>query len=1152
MPQHAMHIRFRSFFSNTLARRPSSAALGLAVASLLVAAASLDAQRGGRSGRGQGSAVSSVSEEVLVGRIAARSIGPAVMSGRVVDIAVAMPDWSAYDFSHRRLLAEEIQPGRIVYISAATGGVWKSTSGGVTWEPIFDDAGVGSIGDVTLAPSDPSIVWVGTGEPNNMRSSSYGDGVYKSEDGGETFRHMGLRTSQHVGRIVVSRDDPNTVYVAAVGPLWGAGGERGVFKTTDGGETWEAVLTIDQHTGVTDLVMHPRNSNVLYAAALQRERRAYSYVGGGPGSGIYKTTDAGATWTKLSNGLPTSDMGRIGLDINYVRPATLYAVIEGSEQGVYRTDDDGATWRKTSDIASIPWYFGQIRVDPNEPEVVYHLGVPLQRSEDGGETWTRIARTVHVDHHSMWINPENSSHILLGNDGGFYVSHDRGETWDFSPNLPISQFYAVGVDMQEPFFGIYGGLQDNSTWGGPSRTRNSMGIGNADWYRMAGGDGFFAAIDPRDHNVAYVESQNGNLLRFNGRTGERKSIRPRPAPGEDAYRFNWSSPIQISPHDPSTVYFAGNHVFKSTDQGNSWEVLGEDLTRHIDRDSLPMMGSVPADNAVSRHQGTAVFSNISTMHVSSLRPGVIATGSDDGTIAVSTDDGQTWRKQTDFPGVPDTTYVSKVRWSLHDEATLYATFDGHRSNDFRPYVLKSEDEGRTWRSIAGDLPEFGNVRAFAEHHENPAVLFAGTEIRPFVSLDGGESWTPLKNGIPPSPVHDIKVHPRDNALVVATHGRGFFVIDDLTPIVMLAEAKAAGGPYVFPVRDALAYVVNTAPTTGTHADRNYAANNPAYGATVWYYLPERQAGEASLEIVNERGEVVRVLSAASAAGLHRAQWNLRLDAPWTGPPQQSSGGQGGGGFGGGFGGGAGVPALPGQYTARLRIEASDGEGDGAGQGADGGSDGANEGAGGRDDAAGEGTGGDVVESSSTVVAERPFAVVLDDLIQMTAADLAELQRLRSTHRELSATVRMAVRQAEEIEDELEGVGRALEQAARSGRAGAGGGLSGLEARADSLSERVDGLLEGLRGRGGQGGFGGGGTDGEPVPLLRQLSDANGLHQAFAPATQHERAVLDRVAPLLDEQLETLEALLAAIAAFRQALDEGGAPWTPGRAVRRSG
>ena len=1118
-----------------LSSRVAAAAFVLSV----IAASTLDAQqRGGRSGGAAGDgdeagngneAGQTLTAQALVAKIAARSIGPAVMSGRVVDIAVARPapmHWPP---------GNQTQPrsGTVIYIAAATGGIWKSTSGGVTWEPVLDDAGVGSMGDVTVAPSNSSVVWAASGEPNNMRSSSYGDGVYKSEDGGASFRHMGLRESQHVGRIVIHPHDEHTVYVAAVGPLWAAEGQRGVYKTTDGGETWEAVLTIDQHTGVTDLVMHPNEPDVLYAAALQRERRAYSYVGGGPGSGIYKTTDGGANWKRQEQGLPRSDMGRIGLDISLSHPNTVYAVIEGSEEGVYRTDNGGATWRMTSDIASIPWYFGQIRVDPSDPEVVYHLGVPLQRSMDGGKTWERIARTVHVDHHAMWINPSNPHHIMLGNDGGFYMSHDRGETWDFSPNLPISQFYAVGVDMQEPFFGIYGGLQDNSTWGGPSRTRNAMGIGNADWYRMAGGDGFFAAIDPRDHNVAYVESQNGNLVRFNGRTGERKSIRPRPAPGEDDYRFNWSAPIQISPHDPSTVYFAGNHVFKSTNQGNSWEVLGEDLTRKIDRDSLPMMGSIPADDAVSRHQGTAVFSNLSTMHVSSLRRGWIATGSDDGTVSVTTDDGATWTKQTRFPGVPDTTYVSKVRWSAHDESTLYATFDGHRSNDFRPYVLKSTDRGTGWTSIAGDLPDFGNVRAFAEHPDDPNLLFVGTEVRPFVSVDGGESWLALKNGFPPSPVHDLKVHPRDNALVVATHGRGFFVVDDLTPLRELAAAQSADGPYVFSVRDALAYVVNTAPTTGTHADRDYAAENPPYGATVSYWLPGGAGGDVTLDVLDGDGEVVRTLDAPGGAGLKEVQWDLRLDPPWSGPPQRGGGGGGpggGGGFGG-FGGGGqgGPPALPGRYVARLTVAPEDGE-------------------------------------ATTV--ERSFTVVLDELIGMTNPQLAELQVLRKRHRELGAALRMAVRQGEATEAELEGIGAALDRAeAEAGGAGRGGGgeasvgggagagaTAGLRARADSLGEAVDAVLQALRGSGGGGGFGGGagggGDDDGPVPLLRQLGDANGLHQAYAPATEQERAALERVGPALDDQLDALNALVEAMAEFRTALDAAGVPWTPGRPVAR--
>ena len=1088
--------------SATLAQAALALAGSVLALALLLPAALLDAQQGGRRGPGGanrgGGAGQALDDRALVNQVAARSIGPAVMSGRVVDIAVA----ETPGMRGGRL-------GTVIYIAAATGGIWKSTSAGIDWEPIFDDAGVGSMGDVTVAPSNANIVWVGTGEPNNQRSSSYGDGVYKSVDGGETFEHMGLRSSQHVGRIVIHPEDPEIVYVAAVGPLWAAGGERGVYRTMDGGESWEAVLTIDQHTGATDIVMDPTNPDILYAATLQRERRAYSYVGGGPGSGIHKSIDGGDTWTRLTRGLPTSDMGRIGLDISLSHPQTVYAVVEGSEQGVYRTDNGGRAWRRMSDIASIPWYFGQIRVDPQDPEVVYHLGVPLQRSLDGGETWASAASGgVHVDHHALWINPEDPTHLLLGNDGGFYVSHNFGGTWDFSPNLPLSQFYAVGIDMQEPFFGIYGGLQDNSTWGGPSATRNSIGVVNADWFRMQGGDGFFAAIDPNDHNIAFVESQNGNLVRFNGRTGERKSIRPRPGPGEDPYRFNWSSPIQLSPFDPATVYFAGNHVFKSPDRGDSWQVRGLDLTREIDRSLLPMMGSIPANNAVARHQGTAVFSNISTMHVSSHQPGHIVTGTDDGTVSVTTDDGVTWRKMTDFPGVPDTTYVSKVRWSAHDEATIYATFDGHRSNDFRPYVLKSTDRGESWSSISGDLPEFGNVRAFAEHHGNPNVLFVGTEIRPFVTLDGGSSWVPLENGIPPSPVHDLKIHHRDDALVVATHGRGFYVIDDLTPIRHLAEAKAAGGPYLFPVKDALAYVVNTAPSSGIHAGREYRAANPPYGAGLAYFVPQGTTGDRKLEIVASDGQTVRTLEAASGSGLQMTRWDLRWDAPWSGPPaaQQGAGprGFGGGGFGGfgGFGGGGGVgpPALADQYTARLTITPPEGE---------------------------------------PTVLERSFTVVMDDLIGMTRAQLAELQELRLRHRRLSATQQMAARQAQEIQTELNGIEAAMARVEVSDE---------LQARADSLGEQAAAVLRGLRG----GGRGGGGGGGGAVTVQSLLGTAGGMNQTYAPATEAERTALDEAGPALDEQLAALNELVAAMPAFRDALDAEDVPWTPGRPVKPLG
>jgi photosystem II stability/assembly factor-like uncharacterized protein len=1047
----------------------------LTVAFVVLLAAPLSAQRPG------GGGAADLSDAALVNTLSVRSIGPAVMSGRVVDISVASTPGGNL--------------GSVFYIAAASGGVWKTTSGGVRWEPVFDDGGVGSIGAVTVDPSDSNIVWVGTGESNNQRSSSYGDGVYKSVDAGATWENVGLPTSQHVGGILVHPGESDVVYVAATGPMWAAGGERGIYKTMDGGVTWQRILYVDEHTGGIDLVMDPTDPNVLYAAMQQRERRAFGYISGGPGSGIWKTTDGGGTWFELTRGLPTSDMGRIGLDISLTHPNTVYAVIEGSEQGVYRSDNGGMAWRQMSDQASIPWYFGEIRVDPSDPETVYHLGVALTRSNDGGMTWERAGNSIHADQHAMWINPRDRDHLILGNDGGLYVSHDRGANWDFSPNLPISQFYAVGLDMAEPFFGIYGGLQDNSTWGGPSRTRASRGIFNSDWYGMAGGDGFYAAIDPTDDNIAYVESQNGNLIRYDKRTGDRKGIRPAPAPGDPPYRFNWSAPIKISPWDHNTVYFAGNHVFKSTDRGDSWMVLGEDLTRAIDRDELEMMGEVPGPDAVSRHQGVAVFSNISTMDVSSVQEGLLVTGSDDGVIAVSDDDGQTWNRQMRFPGVPDTAYVGKVRLSHHDASVMYATFDNHRSNDLRPYVIRSTDGGASWKNITNDLPDFGGVRAFAEHHGNPDVLFVGTEVAPYVSVDGGDHWIRMTNGMPPVRVDDIKIHPRDNALVIATHGRGFFVMDDLLPLQHLAEAKATGGPFLMPVKSELQFTSDPSPHSGLNADRNYSVRNPPIGTTVSYYLPSA-ASDVKLEVTGPSGAVLRELDASGRAGLHHVQWDFRVDAPYSGPPQERAQGQGFGGFGG-FGGGAnaGAPAVPGTYSARLSV-------------------------------------GDQV-------LERSFQVKKDANVLLTEAQLRELFDIRSEQMELNATLTMAIRQSEVTRRQI---------------ADAKVAMAEVEVP-DSLSEMAAALEDDLGdirselGAGG-GGFGGGGG-GNGMPSLRQLlGTAAGVHRATALPTQRERDALSAVPAALDEQVGRLNVLITArVPAFFQALDEAGVPWSPGRPVR---
>ena len=1058
----------------------TSCRLAVAAALLPLLAAPASAQE---RGRGPATAPDALTDSALVSTLRFRSIGPAVMSGRIEDIAVASSPG-----------ARGGSLGTVFYVGSASGGVWKTTNGGMSWSPVVDQAGPSSIGAVAVAPSDSDIVWVGTGEDNNLRSVSYGDGVYKSADGGKSWEHMGLGTSQHVGRIRIHPADPDVVWVAAVGPLWAAGGERGVFKTTDGGKTWRNVLSVDQHTGAADVILDPSDPDVLYAATHQRERRAYNFVGGGPGSGIWKSTDGGETWTRLSRGLPTSDMGRIGLDVAASHPSTVYAVIEGSEQGVYRTDDGGASWRKASDIASIPWFFGEIRVDPTDPERVYHLGVRLQVSSDGGATWEVTAREVHADQHAMWINPENPAHLILGNDGGLYVSRDRGGSWDFSPNLPVAQFYALGLDMAEPFFGIAGGLQDNSTWGGPSRTRSSGGIFNADWRRMAGGDGFYAAIDPTDPDVAYVESQGGVILRYDRRTGDRKGIQPQAPEGERPYRFNWSAPIRISPWDPSTVYFAGNHLFKTTDRGDSWTRLGEDLTRDIDEDSLPLMGKVQERGAVSLHEGVADFGTISDIDISPLQRGLLITGSDDGVVAVSTDDGQTWTKQTRFPGVPDTAYVSKVRLSRHDAAVMYVTFDNHRSNDFEPYVIRSADGGKSWTNISPDLPAFGNVNAFAEHHANADLLFLGTEMGVYVSTDGGGSWTRMRGGIPNVLVHDMAIHPRDNTLVVATHGRGFYVLDDLGPLEHLAEAKGAERAFLVPVKSEWLISPDASPGSGTHATRDYAGANPPVGTNVSYLL-KSAASDLKLEIL-AGSQVVRTLDAPTTAGLHHVLWDFRMDAPYSGP----AGGQAQQPSLGGFGGSsvAGVPVAPGTYTARL--------------------------------------------TAGEVALERTFTVKKDPLLRLTDAQIAELRDFRMSQQRLNAKLTMAIRQSEEIREQVTQARTALAEVEAP---------AALKSMLDTL-ERDLGDIRNKLGAGA--GAPSGGRDPStrvPVRTVRQLlSTAAGASRANAMPTQQEKDALALVPARLDPEVARLNALVTErMPALLEALDEAGVPWTPGRAIR---
>ncbi len=771
----------------SLTRLPSKPALAAALLALfLLTVAPVPAQDG------PGSQLTAEHLESLQWR----NIGPAISSGRIVDIAVDPSDT------------------KIVYVASASGGLWKSTNHGTTWEPVFDHETTISLGAVAVAPSNPNVIWVGTGEANNQRSSSWGDGVYKSQDGGQSWQHMGLETSQHVGALAIHPNNEQIVYVAALGALWGPNPERGLYRTIDGGQSWELVLAISEHTGVVDVVMDPRNPDRLYAATYQRERRNWSFLGGGPEGGIYRSEDGGDSWEKLDNGLPETDIGKIGFAISPSDPDIVYAIVEAqksSETGVYRSSDRGASWEHHDTINPIPWYYSQIRVDPKDPDRVYVLGTFLSVSDDGGRTFRNDgAPGIHVDHHALWIDPRDPDRMILGNDGGLAFTYDRGASWDFVANLPLTQYYHIAADMREPFYTVYGGTQDNNTWGGPSGTRNSDGIVNDDWYITVGGDGFYAQVDPRDDSIVYSESQYGNLVRFDTRTGERKFIQPRP-PEDEHYRWNWAAPLLISPHDHNTLYFAANKLFRSRDRGDAWEVISDDLSRQLDRDELEMMGRNWPKDAVSRHSGVSEYGNVTTFDESPLRAGYLAAGTDDGLINISLDGGDTWNRIDSFEGVPEMTRVSRLIWSRHQDNRLYVVFDGHKDNNFRPYVLRSNDHGESFQSINSNMPEYGSTRVIREHPRNPDLLAVGTEFGVFVTIDAGESWVQLKNNLPTVAVHDILFHPRENDLIIGTHGRGIWILDD---VAMLEEMSAALViPSTYTARLTLGDIVHEQPVT---------------------------------------------------------------------------------------------------------------------------------------------------------------------------------------------------------------------------------------------------------------------------------------------------------------------------------------------------
>ena len=935
-------------------------------------------------------------KDPLLDRFVWRSIGPAVMGGRLDDIAVVESDPST------------------IYLGFATSGVWKSSNHGTTWTPLFDEQPVTSIGDIEIAPSDPNVVYVGTGEPNNRQSSSFGAGVYKSTDAGKTFTYMGLKETQSIGRMVIHPKDPNTVYVAAVGHLFGPNPERGLYKTTDGGKTWTNTKFIDNDTGFIDVVMHPTDPNTLFAASYQRRRQPWGFNGGGPGSAIWRTNDGGKTWSRLmGNGLPTNEIiGRIGLNYSRSKPNIIYAQIEvgasggtgagvnddgslvppggrgggggggggrGGEEpkpdpnrsGVWRSDDGGKSWQFRSNNNNRPMYYSKIRVDPGNPEIVYTTGANMSKSTDGGKTFNTVSGHSHGDHHQIWINPRNGNHLMSGNDGGLDVSFDQGETWEEISLMALGQFYAISADMRKPYY-VCGGLQDNGSWCGPSAVRNNQsGPMNHHWYRIGGGDGFYTANDPRDWAVGYQESQDGATGRYNlknpadtrgirptppwteeqrkqfaqiqaqgggrgfgggrgGGGGPDGNVVPPPPPGT-FFRFYWSTPFVLSHHNPDVIYLGGERLFKSTNRGDTWSASA-DLSSNIGRNDRPIMGVDGKAPMASKHDGAASYSNIVTIGESPVTPMVVWVGTNDGNVQVSRDGGATFKNVVaNVQGVPKEMHVSRVEPSHFDAGTCYVTFDNHRVNDHKPYVFVTRDFGATWTPIASNLPT-GNVNVIREDPRNPNLLYLGTEYAFYISLNGGKEWKRFMNGLPTVRIDDILIHPRDNDLIVGTHGRSIWIIDDITPLQQLSDAVTTADAHLFTPRSAIRWLADTQEANGLSAAKHFRGQNPAGGTAITYYLKAAATGDVKLTISNmANGQVIRELEATKNAGINRVQWNLAPGPPPgadQGGGRQGRGGGGGGGGGRGRGGAGGFTAggnavEPGTYIVKLTVNGKD-------------------------------------------------------------------------------------------------------------------------------------------------------------------------------------------------------------------------------------
>ncbi len=1045
--------------------------------------------------------------------LALRGIGPSINSGRISDFAVTPGKRHRY------------------FVATSSGNLWKTDNAGTTWTPVFDNEGSYSVGVVTMDPNNPNVIWAGTGENNSQRSVSFGDGVYKSLDGGQSWAHMGLKESEHIGGIEVDPRDSNVVFVAAQGPLWSSGGERGLYKTIDGGATWERVLHVDDDTGANEVWLDPRDPDTLYVSTYQRRRHVWTLINGGPGSGIWKSTDGGTTWRELEKGLPKVDMGRIGLAVSPGNPDVIYAIVEAQrdEGGVFRSTDRGESWTQRGDyMSSSPQYYNTLVADPHDVDTVYSLDTFLKISKDGGATFASVGeKAKHVDNHAMWIDPEDPDYVLVGCDGGVYESFDRGANWLFKENLPITQFYRVSVDTSEPFYYVYGGTQDNNTLGGPSRTLRKSGISNEDWFITVGGDGYETVIDPTNPDIVYSQWQYGGLVRYDRRSEEIVDIQPQEEPGEDAHRWNWDSPLILSPHSHTRLYFAAQRLFRSDDRGDTWTAISDDLSRQIDRDQLSVMGRIWGMDAVSKNRSTSDYGNIVSLTESTLVEGLIYVGTDDGLVQVTEDGGGSWRKTERFAGVPENTYVSDIEASRFDADTVYATFDNHKQGDFDPYVLVSRDRGRTWGSMRGDLPDREVAYSLIQDHVAPELFFVGTEFGLYVTLDEGDHWHRLKGDFPTMQVRDLEIQRDWNDLAVATFGRGFYILDDYTPLRAMSEDRLASDEAIlFPTREALLYIEQP-DRVGDRGKGFWTALNPPFGAVFTYWLrdglktrkdlrveAETEARENEtdaplpsmeelrvedlelepavfLAVRDAQGSLVRRVKATQEAGLHRVAWDLRWPpavptdlspasdlAPWETPER-------------------GPLAFPGSYTAALE---------------------AREGA-----------------KWRPLSGPVDFEVVPLNLATLTPESEAAVMAFRKEVRELRRNVLGASRVLDEIDQRVNHLRQALVDTPEADPA-LMGELEGLKSRLDAIQL----AFAGDRTKSSRNVF----TPPSIVSRVERIA-SDQWYTTQAPTATHRQAY-DWASAAYETELSEMKQLVVDLEALEEKADQAGAPWTPGR------